>query len=168
MLDAFNQPITEYRNSAADNLGQIRIDQDGKVYRYCKYQGSSALTSGCLVCYDLDDEDSMIQEVSVPASADLTVLAGVAVCSVLAGNSTARYAWFQIHGPHPNVYFTPENTQTTANAVGSKWKGSNGQLYAAIDATSGAAATYRNHIMNLESVAAGTASVSAAAFIYCW
>ena len=132
----------------APTLGSvIRIQNEDKAYKFVRNVGLIT-TAGDVVCYSVTNviTQTAMYEVTKPATANLNVMAGVALGAIPA---TTGQGWIQIHGYNPTVNVTGDTDIT----LGDSLKGVNGQFYATKDTAIGTSPTYVNHIIAAEAYA---------------
>lgn len=88
LKQTFQTALTDVWATQYDALGDIRVE-NGKVYKYVKFTGTTAFAAGDALCYT----DNTCQIVD---AANAAVGAGIAVAAVAAG--TVQYGWIQIGG----------------------------------------------------------------------
>jgi hypothetical protein len=153
MKNLFSTALTDVKTTDVEGVGSIRIEADGKQYRWCKNNASTSWAAGCLVCHEVANLGADLYKTAIiPASADLALLAGVAM-GVVAQN---YFGWVQIAGPHSDVLIS----KVTALVAGDSVVPSNGINYGVRSAALGAA-SYRRCVTLLEANAT-TASATAA------
>lgn len=76
-------------NGVQDNPGDIRIE-NGKVYKYVKFTGTTAVAAGDVVCYTTAADGVTVDD------ANTAMGAGVAMAAVASGS--VQNGWIQVKG----------------------------------------------------------------------
>jgi len=92
----FQTALTDYSSKDLEGVGTIRVEADGKVYRWVENLNASvAFLAGQPVNYDATATlANMFEGAIACAAADEELLAGVAMSAIPAGS----YGWIQIKG----------------------------------------------------------------------
>lgn len=153
MKNLFVTQLTDVKSTDVEGVGSIRIEADGKMYRWCKNNAATAWAAGGLYCHEIANLGASFYTTAIlPATADLAVLAGVAMAAV----AQNYYGWLQIAGAHSDVLVS----KVTALVAGDSVVPANGINYGVRSAALGAA-SYRRCVTLLEANAT-TASATAA------
>jgi len=157
---------TDRQAGDLEGVGRIRVDADGKVYRWVQNKHSAVLDAGDVVFHTYSDLLDAEKYVRDGLTADLGYMAGV----VMAGEDVAvdGFCWIQIHGPHDGVDVLEPGS--SAPVAGATLNGVTAQLYVT---TVGAVAmnTAPKNIRYIELLTVtGTTSavVKTDCFIQCW
>jgi hypothetical protein len=165
MKTLFQTQLTDVEENDLEGIGTLRYE-DNKVYRWVKYTASTALAAGDVVCHDITDEEDCHQEVSIPATADLSMLGGVVLATVADSSSTTHYFWIQVFGTGSAKVFHASDTGSMA--AGAYVKPSNGVTYLTSDATTQPA--YSRNVQILTAIGETTTTsggYNVASFINC-
>jgi hypothetical protein len=135
-----------------DMKGKIRIDAEGKEYRFVfNDESATDFAAGNVVCYDISNVGAdLFKSVLLPVTADLYMFAGVCVSAIPFGGC----GWIQIAGY--NALCHVDEPGTTAIAIGSTLDPANGLAYAQSDTAAGTAPLYVGQIVALEAVDTAT------------
>ncbi|MHA2264866.1 MAG: hypothetical protein ACXAEN_20935 [Candidatus Thorarchaeota archaeon] len=121
----FQTALTDLDTTDKDNIGQLRYEDDGKVYRYVKNISATALVANGACLKALTSVLSAINQkvrsvdTTTAATAQLSIPGGVPVTAIAAsGASTGDHGWIQVAGA---ARVTMVTSDTTASASG--WPG---------------------------------------------
>jgi len=153
----FETALTDYSSTDKEIAGVIRVDDNGKIYRWIKnLNASTAFVVGQPVCYDADVAvATRFQGVLACAAADQEMVAGCAMSAIPAG----YYGWIQCKGVMANASVT--GGTSVAIAIGDVLKVVSGGLTLVMSVT-GNDIGRNDPFVALEAVATASAPVSAA------
>jgi hypothetical protein len=170
MKNLFATQVTESSHVDVEGVGSIRIEADGKMYRWVK-NTSTTITpaAGDAVFHDYSEGADAMKSVIVAATADLGFLAGIVASTTIAANTGTNpkcYGWIQIFGyALANIL----GDKTTAFAAGHHVKGVDANVYLVFGTALGTAPLYRRSVMLLDALATMTtaATTFVKGFIHC-
>ncbi len=161
----FRTGLLDADNTDLDQVGSLRYDQDGNIFRYVKNHSTTAILANQAVCYDAGKvgTKALYDSVESPVSADLMLNAGIAM-TALAISGGVCFGWVQAEGYHANALVATPCTASgginTAVAVGSELVSIDALTTLAHTVLPGVAPTYSNHFIALQILAAATPLVS--------
>jgi len=161
------QNVTDTRDTDVEGVGTLRWDGD-KCYRWVANATTDvSFTVGEVVCHDITNTSTMMQTIIKPATADLSMLAGVCVSNIASstGTNPKRFGWIQVFGYCATVSVI--NLTDATPAAGDYMKAVNAQTYLTKDAAT--QASYRRTVQTLEAIATHTtpAATSKKGFVNC-
>lgn len=149
--------VTQVSASDLEGVGRVRW-KDGKCYRWVKNgEAATAFAIGSVVTHKYGDDADTFKTAYAPATANLSLLAGVCISAIPAQS----YGWIQIWGYNAVTSVRKENSDGADLALGDALVGVDGVLHANRAAAAGAAAHPR-HVVVAASVAKQTGSVASA------
>jgi hypothetical protein len=90
LKQVFVTALTEVDNQAYDTPGDIRVE-NGCVYKYVKFTGTTSIAAGDALCYVATDTTDTTVD-----GANTALGAGIAMAAVASG--AVQYGWIQIKG----------------------------------------------------------------------
>ena len=142
--------VTDYAATDLEGVGTLRWE-GGKLYRWIQNaESANAWTVGGAVGHVLTNATTFLTTGIVPATANLSVAAGLAVSAVPA----TYYGWVLVLGAYTTCLAV--NTTDVAIVIGDNLKMVNAVTYFARDTAYTAAATYRKHFRALSGVTTHT------------
>lgn len=144
--------VTEVRTTDVEGVGTMRYEED-KVYRWVQNDFGTDLIVGDVVFHTFSDTTTMDQNVSECLTANLAIMAGVAVSAI----PTTEYGWIQVFGYNPTIAVNAYQALGPI-LVGDFLKGVNSEQYAVVDATTQPA--YGRHIIAITAVASNTPTIA--------
>lgn len=157
LRDMFYTRLTESSTTDKEGVGRLRIEDDGKIYRWVKNaESATAVTVGQAVCHTISELGDFYKSVKIPLTANLSALGGIVVSTSIAA---ASYGWIQVLGYNASISAIGATTGGADVAAASYLKGSNAAAHLVYDTTGTSA--YRRYVQLLESI--GTTTTPAAA-----
>lgn len=148
--------VTDYSTEDLEGVGTLRWEGE-KCYRWVLNDTGSALAVGNVVCHKYTKGADIFKSVfDATASAHADLLAGVAISAC----PDDSYCWIQVFGYSDNI-----SVSDTTVTSGVTLKIVDTKTYLAYGAAQGTAPLDRNHVVALESIAAGLAAMEG--IIYC-
>ena len=138
--------ITETASTDKEGIGTLRW-VGHNLYRWVKNVDGVDFVAGDAACHDAGDIVDLLKNISVPATADLGLLAGIV--QAVMDDDAAAYGWIQVLGTYSGVVFTV--TTDIAYVEGDYLKGANGSSQLVLDA--GTQPLYSRNIQVLEAMA---------------
>jgi hypothetical protein len=143
--------VTDSSASDVEGIGSIRVESDGKMYRWVRNDVAAAVAAGDVVFHDYSAGADAVKGIQAGATADLGFMAGV-VASTTIGEETGTlpkcYGWIQIFGYVAQVNITLSTS--VAFAAGHHIKGKDTCAYGTYGTALGTAPLYRQTIQLLE------------------
>ena len=154
----FRTALTDVKDSDLEGVGTVRHDEMGRIYRWVKNVDATAFTAKQPVCWDSATNKGTTDyytEVTLPVTAELMNLAGIAVTAIGTSGSNC-YGWVQVFGHCTDARIITPATGGNDIEEGSELIGVNTKTYLAYQGNAGTAPIYSNHIISLEAVATAT------------
>ena len=130
MKQCFSTALTDSAKTDIEGVGSVRHGTNGERYMWVKnVSTTTALTAGMAACHRFADGADMFKYIDVPATANLSLLAGIvrstSIAAYSASAATACFGWIQIFGYCGTV--SVFQSQTTVKSLGTHLKGVDAQ-----------------------------------------
>ena len=171
MKNLFSTAVTESSHQDLEGVGSIRIEADGKMYRWVKNTSTSVtFVAGDAAFHALTDLGDAPKQIGQCATADLGFMAGITASTTIAastGTNPKIYGWIQIFGYCSSINVLGH--KTSLMTVGHSMMGVNAVGYLAYGLAMGTAALYRRLVILQSNMALMTTPVSTfvAGYIHC-
>jgi hypothetical protein len=93
MKKVFRTALTDIKTTDFEGVGTLRFEGD-KVYKWVQFSGTTAVTAGKMVCYNLTAGANLYGVVVDGANSNL----GAGIAQVSIGTGTVYYGWIQVQG----------------------------------------------------------------------
>jgi len=153
----WNTAITQVTTTPVEgNVGQLRVEPDGRIYRYVQNLHSAALGIGEFACGSTTDVLLGLAYQAGAANTDISIFLGVPLASIPANS----YGWLQCRGRG----VASVNGTTTTLALGNAIVPASGSLVG-VRSTTGAVIPAGGYVMSLNAATITTTQVTTVVLI---